>query len=417
MPSNTQTNLATYNGTNFMPKRTFFSVSFFSAFLLIAPTIQANPYYRVTEFAVQNTGGQDLQINNIVINNSGQIAGIATHFVNEQSSWVPLAFLGANGAISTYFLPGGDVLHGSSITAINDKGQVTGQSSTFNNSSHAFLINGFDLTGNRVIKGDLGTLGGKNSIGKDINSKGQVVGTSETSTGLKHAFVTVNGKMKDLGVLEPGTESEGYAINEKGQVTGVAWINGGLHAFVTIDGVMKDLGTLGGWLSQGMGINNKGQVFGSSIVHDYQGDQHAFVTKNGVMIDLGTLGGMSCETTDINEKGQVVGNSITANGEFHAFVTDKNMMVDLGVLGGAISKALAINTNGQVVGWSTNNLDPFSRAFVTIKGVMTDLNNLIPKSLGVTLYMATAINDKGQISAAGINANGEIKVFLLSPAK
>src|SRR5262245_3057401 len=66
----------------------------------------------------------------------------------------------------------------------------------------------------------------------------------------------------DLGTLG-GARSDGLAINNSGQVTGYAETTSGFdHAFRYAAGLMNDLGTLGGNQSSGNGINNIGQVTG-----------------------------------------------------------------------------------------------------------------------------------------------------------
>ena len=71
--------------------------------------------------------------------------------------------------------------------------------------------------------------------------------------------------------------------------------------------VLTDLGTLGGTFSIGFAINNKGSVTGVSTT---PGDsaQHAFLWRKGVMTDLGTLGGINSVARDrLNERDQVAG--------------------------------------------------------------------------------------------------------------
>ena len=48
---------------------------------------------------------------------------------------------------------------------------------------------------------------------------------------------------------------------------------------------------------------------------------------------------------------------------------------------------------------------------------MVDLNNFLPSGSGWTLNIATGINDAGQITGYGQNAQGDTHAFLLSPAK
>jgi probable HAF family extracellular repeat protein len=47
---------------------------------------------------------------------------------------------------------------------------------------------------------------------------------------------------------------------------------------------------------------------------------HAFVWQNGKLTDLGTLGGRDSDTTGINDHGQIVGSSTTKKGRAHAVV-------------------------------------------------------------------------------------------------
>ena len=69
---------------------------------------------------------------------------------------------------------------------------------------------------------DLGTLGGTNSNAVAINDHGQVVGNSELFPGetVSHSFSwTAAGGMVDLGTLG-GTNSNAVAVNDNGQVAG-----------------------------------------------------------------------------------------------------------------------------------------------------------------------------------------------------
>jgi probable HAF family extracellular repeat protein len=71
---------------------------------------------------------------------------------------------------------------------------------------------------------DIGTLGCCNSLGLDINEKGDVTGQSSgiDSKGDyfgDHAFLYSNGKMRDLGTLG-GYFSIGSGINDRRVVTG-----------------------------------------------------------------------------------------------------------------------------------------------------------------------------------------------------
>lgn len=68
---------------------------------------------------------------------------------------------------------------------------------------------------------------------------------------------------------------------------------------------VTDLGTLGGTQTYASGINNSGQVVGTSELPD--SSSHAFLYSDGRMTDLGTLGGFGSFAVDINDRGQVAG--------------------------------------------------------------------------------------------------------------
>src|SRR5437899_360015 len=78
----------------------------------------------------------------------------------------------------------------------------------------------------RWVITDLGTLGRRyrDSGASAINERGQVVGDSATASGKQHAFLWQNGKMTDLGTLGRAyTDSGAVAINDRGQVVGTSF--------------------------------------------------------------------------------------------------------------------------------------------------------------------------------------------------
>lgn len=315
--------------------------------------------------------------------------------------------------------------------AINAAGNVVGQTNfeSGNPSLHAFMTND---TGAMI---DLKTLGGTTSYGYGINAAGQVVGSAQVSDqagGSYHAFITdSNGKLIDLDTLGNNTNNAthsqtAYGINAAGKVAGAgaaffaSAINNN-HAFITdANGTMIDLGTLApddSGSSTGFAINDSGQVAGVANTSQ-SGQYHAFITEsNGQnMADLGTLGGTNSSGRAINVHGQVVGSAQTTGGQKHAFVTDINRnMTDLGTMGGSESEAMAINDNGIIVGKYSLNGD---RAFVTdTAGQMTDLTAKLiidDTTPNWNLSSANGINNTGQITGEGMH-DGIIRAFLLTP--
>src|SRR5437773_6792898 len=87
-----------------------------------------------------------------------------------------------------------------------------------------------------------------------------------------------------------------------------------------------DLGTLGGPVSIAYGINDVGQIVGTSAMAN--GTSHAFLWSNGTMTDLGSLGSTGpSDGRGINNHGQVVGGTVAANSsQYHAFLWDNGNM-------------------------------------------------------------------------------------------
>ena len=219
------------------------------------------------------------------INNSGAVTGISNAIRNAP----PLiqvsqhAFVYSAGAgMSDIGTLDGRFESGSHGYGINNPGQVAGGAST-DGGQRAFVystVNGMT---------SIGTLGGDFSSGYAINDAGQVTGQSTLVTGARHAFLYTPGAgMVDIGTLGGGT-SDSWGINNAGQVTG--WSNtigNAQHAFIYSSSTgMVDIGTLGAF-AVGRDINNSGQVVGASFIPN-EGAYHAFVYSQGTMYDLNTI--------------------------------------------------------------------------------------------------------------------------------
>jgi probable HAF family extracellular repeat protein len=317
--------------------------------------------------------------------------------------------------------------------AVNAFGQVVG---TCQFGHYPYF--GFRTAPNRPINADTDDLGalssGAYTEADDINLFGQAVGSSQTGTAW-HAFRTrperpINTATDDLGTLG-GTWSWSFGVNAFGQAVGLAYTtdDAAYHAFRTrperpINAATDDLGTLGGTYSQATGINLFGQVIGYSNI---AGDTvyHAFRTGpnrsiNSMTDDLGTFGGTWSRATGVNLFGFTVGwAEMPGDAAYHAFRAEPNRPInpatdDLGTLGGTDSQAAGINAFGQIVGWAALSGDSTSHAFLYSGHTMHDLNDLIQANSGCELYVATSINDAGQIVGNG-SCNGQYHAVLLTP--
>jgi probable HAF family extracellular repeat protein len=235
--------------------------------------------------------------------------------------------------------------YAATATGINAAGQVT-----ISNSYEALALLG-DADGFCVVYtpgvgpapstttnlGALGSVGLANSPGltecSALNNRGQVTGASSPDlvTPL-HAFVYTPGNtsvvatMSDLGVLPGGVQSFGLSINDAGDVAGWASTCGEYcwHAFLYhpakpgTAAVMIDLGSLpngsDGQSSTAYGINNSGQVVGSSLVGSST-QVDGFFYDGSAMFDLNSLippsAWMSCVVTltkgdAINDSGTIL---------------------------------------------------------------------------------------------------------------
>jgi probable HAF family extracellular repeat protein len=169
------------------------------------------------------------------LNNRGEVIG----FSNLSGDQSTDPFLWRQGRLIDL---GTNTLGGRPLTAdaINDAGEVVGQSIFQNQSRDAYLWRNGVATDLGHLSGDCG------SRAWGINSNSQIVGVSRPCTGIQgRAFLWENGSMVDLNTLVPPGSLKlifPMAINDRGEITGTADPpgcgddDGGLcgHAFLAI---------------------------------------------------------------------------------------------------------------------------------------------------------------------------------------
>ncbi|HVO81895.1 MAG TPA: hypothetical protein VMT28_14260 [Terriglobales bacterium] len=337
--------------------------------------------------------------------------------------------------------------NGSFASATNNFGWVSGYAenglvdpSTGYPIAHAVVWKNGKIT-------DIGTFGGTQSAAMALNDLGQVIGGALNNiddpwsakfyggfgyiaypgTTQLRAFVWQNGHKRDLGTLG-GPDAFAYAINRFGQIAGESYTSDTpndttgiptIDPFLWTNGKMIDLGSLGGTIGFTVWMNDWGQVVGVSNVY---GDMtnHGFLWSFGKMIDLlPTSSGQNSFGLWINDLGDVIGSS-TVSGEqlYHASLWSFGKATDLGTFGDdACAEAFAINDFRQIVGYS----DPIScqtsgRAFLWQNGTMYDLNALVENPSDLYLYVASYIDDRGEIVAQGVLPDGSVHTALLIPS-
>jgi probable HAF family extracellular repeat protein len=253
----------------------------------------------------------------------------------------------------------------------------------------------------RYVAVELGTLGGSFATPHAINDRGQVVGESAPAGGFIHAFLWQHGRMFDLGVL-PGDESSfAYDINNRGQIVGEGSRGLEVRALLWDRGEIVNLTPPGATFSRANAINDRGQIVG--IVSGRQ-DSGPVLWEGGVAVPLATLSNAFSEAHDINNQGLIVGTAVDSTTNLsQAVIWKEGQVIPLGTLpGDDFSVAFAVNDRGQVVGISGNRAEnpemPVSRAFIWERGVMSDLG--VPP--GDTHARALDINDRGLAVGVGI---------------
>ncbi|NPV45939.1 MAG: DUF3466 family protein [Armatimonadetes bacterium] len=249
------------------------------------------------------------------VNDSGQMVGDswllgwskgARAFLWDQSN--PMEDLGTLGGKFSYG------------RGINNQGQVVGHSHIGRNLGvRAFL---WDETNGLQ---DLGTLGGRDSWAKDINESGVVAGTSRiANTQRRAALWDETSGWTQIPVTPDTVGAHGMGLNEAEQAVGFLWGEDFTHAFVwDVTSGLTEIGTLGGNVSEGLGINSEGTIVGRSKQAD--GKYRAFIwdETNGLrnlndLVDPGS-GWTLIRATRINDAGQITGFGIV-NGEQHAYL-------------------------------------------------------------------------------------------------
>jgi len=323
-----------------------------AAAFLVAPTILSQPglaassrhpaaSYTITDLGT--LGGSYTTSGAKAINASGEITGWA----EDPATGNSVVMKWSAGVMTNLGTLGGNSGVGLGIDA---KGDIAGYS------TNATTYRAFLYTGKKLK--NIGDLGGGYADAYAINRAGDIAGSSPGANGNVDPFLyrRKDRTMIDLGNLGSVTPSEWNAalgINDHGELTGISWDGDVFLAFLWKNGKMKSLGTLGGLYSEGYAINNNAQVTG--VAYTARGEAHAFLWSAGAMTDLGLIpGSVYTWGRGINASGEVVGYAEMDNG-YHAFVYTSGTLSDLNDLipqgsGWVLEFANGVNDSGQIAG-------------------------------------------------------------------
>jgi probable HAF family extracellular repeat protein len=299
-------------------------------------------------------------------------------------------------------------------TAINDQGQVAGTFSSLEGGepfTAAFLYAG-GVTNPVALS--------RASTGQGLNDKGQVVGQQDLQppNPLRpppQAFLYnySNNTTIDIDNVS-GRESDAYSINNAGQVTGSLSTAtcpisfpfsptclGNTHAFLYTGAGLKDIGTLGGTYSEGTSINNRGEIAGISTVAN--GATHLFLYTQGHMHDLGTAAGQTFASAALNDRREILASTASSGGVGASYLYRNHTFFKLPFPGSGI------NNSTEIVG-TKPAATAVSRAYLYLRGISIDLNELVDPSLPL-LTSASGVSNNGKIVVKGLNG----QLYVLTP--
>jgi hypothetical protein len=135
-------------------------------------------------------------------------------------------FLYAGGTYTTLddpYITAGSVASGTSITGINNAGQIAGNYYSDTTGRHGFLYyQGTYITLDIPLAGSVG--GAEGTYASGINNLGEIVGSYFDQMQFAHSFLYSNGSYEifdePLATISAGNGTFAAGINDKGQITG-----------------------------------------------------------------------------------------------------------------------------------------------------------------------------------------------------
>lgn len=218
------------------------------------------------------------------------------------------------------------------------------------------------------------TFGSSSVWAYGINDNETAVGYFQTAGQLDQCFVWTPDSGFTHLYSDQFQRCDAMAVNNFGQVTGLATYTSWGNAFLWSNGRFVNLGTPDGTLATyGLALNDKSQVVGWALVDELQDTEAAFLW-DGSMHNL--------------------------DPEQHYYE----------------SEATSINNSGQIVGWAKKGYDSYLMAVRFAHSDIIHLDREVTNLGYWRLEMATSINDKGVIVGCGLNA-GQGRAFMLVPDK
>jgi probable HAF family extracellular repeat protein len=254
-------------------------------------------------------------------------------------AWLAIALLlasvsaAAQDGISTFDCPGSRVLTNTTVSGVNNLGQIVGRCGygAFLYSSGTFTyLNGAEANG--------------------INNLGQIVGVDQSgSQGFLYDHDTYT------TILYPGSSlTWPFSINDNGVIVGIYQASGQQHGFIYSNGVYISFDYPGSASTLLAGINNAGELVGGFCYSPCHVG-HGFLVDGSNYTQIDYPGAVGSSVYSINNVGILVGGYnneiafIYENGNFESF--DYRNSADTAFLG--------INDRGEFVGFWTDAQNNF----------------------------------------------------------
>ncbi len=320
----------------------------------------APPHYSVTDLGT--LGGKSSAAN--ALNDKGQVVGWAETSAAGERPTIH-AFLWGHGKMQDLdTIPDFEYPAGTEARSINNQGTVVGGiAPRMGMSQETGWL--WDSSGQQTIKDSGDALA--------VNDAGQVLVTS----GL-HSFIWQNGEMQKVLSVSRYYSTKATAMNSHGDVAGYCWNEpGGWKGFVRLHGEDSLLGTLPGMnASVAVALNDQGQVVGVASDELYSEktnaagvktttsgtrQSRAFFWQDGKLTDLGER-----EISGIGDQGQVLGSYFAPRpGQVKAFLWQNGQFTDLDSLidpasGWKLEDARAVNKWGQIVGFGEHHGEKYA---------------------------------------------------------
>ena len=306
----------------------------------VAGAASAYPEYRVTVVGPANSWVYGINNAGVVVGDYSAGGDRRRAFLNRGKGLVDL------GALTGVW---------SSASGINDRGEVVGNWRSADGRQRGFIY----ACGKAR---DIGTIPGKVTGYSDINDAGYITASGRNpATGETLGYLRApNGAFTHLGAIawdgNGAPETVPAALNNRNQITGRSGrFNSpepGYRAFVWKNGAIRDLGDLGSTPNTGHAINDRGQITGEAYLPAGPRDSSAFLYSHGRMIMLDTRPATEYKFSSgnsINNRSHVVGTSNHLSG----FIWRGKRMESLNALidpasGWDIGNPVAINDAGQI---------------------------------------------------------------------